>query len=184
MHRPDRHIHDWLYSTIAHVRRMANAVRQWMDASDGTPFLQESSSNISSHKQSISNQKGMMKHGYVLYPLDGSVNCQVPCLARYPPFNALSTSSAWRSPTLFSLNFRKPRFNINHLNTIWRMARSSPISSIAEPVYQSVLSIILWRRGFRLPCTSNGIRRCKIKLRASYECRTSMCGYGDLVMVM
>ena len=43
-----------------HVEK-ANAVRQWMDASGGTPFLPESSSNISSRKQSISSQIGIMK---------------------------------------------------------------------------------------------------------------------------
>ena len=35
--------------------------------------MQESSSNISSRNQSISNQKGMMKHGYLLYVHDKSV---------------------------------------------------------------------------------------------------------------
>ena len=80
--------HDWLYR-----RRSAYAVRQCMDASGGTPYMQESSSTISSRNQSISNQKGMMKHRYLLYVHDKSVTFQVPCFSRYPPFNALSTPS-------------------------------------------------------------------------------------------
>ena len=48
--------HDWLYR-----RRSAYAVRQCMDASGGTSYMQESSSNISSRNQSISNQKGMIE---------------------------------------------------------------------------------------------------------------------------
>ena len=38
-----------------------------MDASGGTLYMQESSSNNSSRKQAISNEKGTMKHGYLLY---------------------------------------------------------------------------------------------------------------------
>ena len=54
-------------------RRSAYAVRQCMHASGGTPaIMQQSSSNISSRNQSISNQKGMMKHGYLLYVHDKS----------------------------------------------------------------------------------------------------------------
>ena len=56
--RLDKPWDDWLYR-----RRSAYAVRQCMDASGGTLYMQESSSNISSRNQSISNQKGMMKHG-------------------------------------------------------------------------------------------------------------------------
>ena len=63
---PSRQTHDWLYAKF-HRRRSAYAVRQWMDASGVTPYMQASSSNISSHKQSISNQKCMMKHGYFTY---------------------------------------------------------------------------------------------------------------------
>ena len=66
--RLDKPSHDWLYR-----RRSAYAVRQCMDASGGTPYMQQSSSNISSRNQSISNQKGMMKHGYLLYVHDKSV---------------------------------------------------------------------------------------------------------------
>ena len=66
--RLDKPWHDWQYR-----RRSAYAVRQYMDASGGTPFMQESSSNISSRNQSISNQKGMMKHGYLLYVHDETV---------------------------------------------------------------------------------------------------------------
>ena len=54
---PSRQTHDWLYTEF-YRRRWAYAVRQWIDASHGTPYMQESSSNISSRKQSISNQKG------------------------------------------------------------------------------------------------------------------------------
>ena len=66
--RQDKPWHDWLYR-----RRSAYAVRQCMDASGGTPYMQQSSSNISSRNQSISNKKGMMKHGYLLYVHEKSV---------------------------------------------------------------------------------------------------------------
>ena len=66
--RPAKPWHDWLYR-----RKSTYAVRQCMDASGGTPYMQESSSNISSRNQSISNQNGMMKHGYLLYLHDKSV---------------------------------------------------------------------------------------------------------------
>ena len=49
-----------------------------MDASGGTPNMQESSSNISLRKQSISNQKDVMKHGYLLYVHDESVISKFP----------------------------------------------------------------------------------------------------------
>ena len=71
VHRPDKPWHDpddWLYR-----RRSAYDVRQCMDAAGGTQYMQESSSNISSRNKSISNQKGMMKHGYLLYVHEKSV---------------------------------------------------------------------------------------------------------------
>ena len=66
--RLDKPWHNWLYR-----RSSAYAVRQCMDALGGTPYMQQSSSNISSHNQSNLNQKGMMKHGYLLYVHDKSV---------------------------------------------------------------------------------------------------------------
>ena len=66
--RLDKPWPNWLYR-----RRSAYAVRQCMHASGGTPYMQQSSSNISSRNQSISNQKGMMKQGYLLYVHDKSV---------------------------------------------------------------------------------------------------------------
>ena len=74
---PSRQTHDWLCAEF-HRRRSAYAVRQWMDACGGTPYMQDSSSNISSRKQSISNQRGMMKHGYLLYVHDESVTPKFP----------------------------------------------------------------------------------------------------------
>ena len=74
---PSRQKNDWFYAEF-HRRRSAYAVRQWMDASDGTSYMQESSSNISSRKQSISNQKGMMKHGYLHHVHDKSVTSKFP----------------------------------------------------------------------------------------------------------
>ena len=68
VHRPDKPWHDWLY-----ICRSAYDVRQRMDAAGGTPYMQESSSNISSRNKSISNQKGMMKQRYLLYAHDKSV---------------------------------------------------------------------------------------------------------------
>ena len=74
---PSRQTHDWLCAEF-HSRRSAYVVHQWMDACGGTPYMQESSSNISSRKQSISNQRGMMKHGYLLYVHDESVTSKFP----------------------------------------------------------------------------------------------------------
>ena len=111
-----RQTHDWLCAEF-HRRRSTYAVSQWMDACGGTPYMQESSSNISSCKQSISNQRCMMKHGYLLYVHDQSLTC--------------------RSQTLSRLNLGKPRFNINYSKTIWRLARSPHISPIAAPVWFS-----------------------------------------------
>ena len=74
---PSRQTHDWLCAEF-HRRRSAYAVRQWMDACGGTPYMQESFSNISSRKQSISNQRGMMKHGYLLYVHDEWVTSKFP----------------------------------------------------------------------------------------------------------
>ena len=74
---PSRQTHDWLCAEFQ-ICRSAYAVRQWLDACGGTPYMQESSSNISSRKQSISNQKGMIKHGYLLHVHDGSVTSKFP----------------------------------------------------------------------------------------------------------
>ena len=74
---PSRQTHDWLCAEF-HRCRSAYAVRQWMDACGGTPYMQEPSSNISSCKQSISNQRCMMKHGYLLYVHDESVTSKFP----------------------------------------------------------------------------------------------------------
>ena len=74
---PSRQTHDWLCAEF-HRRRSAYDVRQWMDACGGTPYMQESSSNISSRKQWISNQRGMVKYGYLLNVHDESVTPKFP----------------------------------------------------------------------------------------------------------
>ena len=54
------------------VDRRTLYVNAWTPLAE--PHLgKKSSSNISSRNQSISNQKGMMKHGYLLYVHDKSV---------------------------------------------------------------------------------------------------------------
>ena len=68
MRRLDRHMTD---CAEFHRRRSASAVRQRMDACGGTPY-------ISSSKQLISNQRGMMKHGHLLYAHDKSVTSKFP----------------------------------------------------------------------------------------------------------
>ena len=168
-------------------RRSAYAVRQWMDDSDRIPYMQESSSNISSRERSISNQKGMMKHGYLLYVHDGLVIFLVPCLSRYPPFNALSTPSTCRSQTLSRPNLGNPRFNINHSNTIWRMARSPHISPIAAPVwFSSTHNLATWGILFALHVEQRTPDYCQVPLPQSNSSlyHTRLSNYNNLTQII
>ena len=133
---PSRQTHDWLYAEF-YRRRWAYAVRQWIDASHGTPYMQESSSNISSRKQSISNQKGNAETRVLTLRTWCIRNFLSSLPLKISAFQCAVSSSTCRSHTLSRLNLGKPRFNINYSNTIWRMARSPHISPITAPVWFS-----------------------------------------------
>ena len=155
---PSRQTHDWLCAEF-HRRRSAYAVRQWMDACGGTPYIQDSSSNISSRKQSISNQRGMMKHGYLLYVHDESVTPKFPASQDISAFQCAVCAINVSITNALPPESREPWFNIDHSKIIWRMARSPHISPIAARVwFNSTHNLVTW--GFRSPCTWNGVRRC------------------------
>ena len=91
-------------------------------------------------------RKGMMKHGYLLYVHGASVTCLVPCclvpcLSRYPPFNALCTPSTCRSQTFSRLNLGKPRstYIIQIQYNVWK---DRPTFRQSQRQYDSVLRII------------------------------------------
>ena len=123
---PFRQTHNWLCAKF-HRRRSAYAVRQWMDACGGTSYMEESSSNISSYKQPIWNQRGMMKYGYLLYVHDELVTSMFPasqyirlsmrCLPhqrvdhkRFPAWISVNSGSTWIIQKQFDVWHDHPTF--------------------------------------------------------------------------
>ena len=150
MRHPDSHMTDWLCAEFQR-RRSAYAVRQWMDASSGTPDMQESSSNISSRKQSISNQKRYDETRVLTLRTRRISNLLSSLPIKISAFQCAVYAINVSLTNVFPPESRETPFNIYHSNTIWRVERSPYISPIAAPVWlSSTHNLVTWGIPFAL----------------------------------
>ena len=137
---PFRQTHDWLCAEF-HRRRSAYAVRQWMDACGGTPYMQESSSNISNNQFQI---KRYDETWVLTLRTRWISNFLMALPHKISAFQCAVYAINVSITNAFPPESREISFNINYSNTIWHVARATHISPIAASVWFSSTNNLAW----------------------------------------